>query len=597
MKYICQLKDGYMLAELVPNRTYGIVHTGYPYPDTEKPSQEMLEDLRRSLDVKDGGGIETVAQLADSLSYLLGQKVVLNRKMLKSLLNTGTIKLNFTIYDETASVLFDCPLFTVYLITEVYRSTMFSMVVNYLEDESVTGGNSSMILCHIHKGICQLKVRTAKPDNYYIRAFDRALESELSISGADLKLYLTKISENLDKINTGVELFNKDFMYEGFICQGTNLTIVERFERDSSQLCSSLGDKLNAWGTYLHSNDSSNTIRRTFEEIYKFDMFCLHEKYAFVQGSCFKLALMCIFYSLLEESQQKLKLKTDIMRNVTGLIKRLGVFSSKFYYIIKDDNIWLLGSPYIYFGTKKGILPHGTIYTENQKNGIMTMPDGRKVFAICLHYDWGGLITDYEARLYQYFVLKQKRSIFNRQIPYWGSEYEEGHDSAFDGIDPVDEENRSIRNILKVLQPNFDKLFLFGEYGNKDMAQVLTNVYCYKSAVLRCSSLYKKALNWATQGVDFSEGEEDFILSIASAYSRNLSVGIEFQFFNTKYDDKIMPRISDDFIKKLYSVLKVYILTRSAFEEEDTVEVFRDFDYCFESSDYTLRALFRRKRV
>lgn len=50
MKYICQLKESFMLA-MIDKETFRVVKTGYPYPDTKKPSAEMLRDLLRYLKV------------------------------------------------------------------------------------------------------------------------------------------------------------------------------------------------------------------------------------------------------------------------------------------------------------------------------------------------------------------------------------------------------------------------------------------------------------------------------------------------------------------------------------------------------------------
>ena len=45
MKYICQIKEGYMLAQEGTDDKLVITFTGYPYPDTEKSSFEMMQDL------------------------------------------------------------------------------------------------------------------------------------------------------------------------------------------------------------------------------------------------------------------------------------------------------------------------------------------------------------------------------------------------------------------------------------------------------------------------------------------------------------------------------------------------------------------------
>lgn len=44
MRWVSQLKDGYMLKE-TSNKEYIKVHTGYPYPDTDRPQKEQLYEL------------------------------------------------------------------------------------------------------------------------------------------------------------------------------------------------------------------------------------------------------------------------------------------------------------------------------------------------------------------------------------------------------------------------------------------------------------------------------------------------------------------------------------------------------------------------
>lgn len=50
MKWICQLVNGRMLA-MISKDIFQVISTGYPYPDTEKPSAEMLRCLLAYLDI------------------------------------------------------------------------------------------------------------------------------------------------------------------------------------------------------------------------------------------------------------------------------------------------------------------------------------------------------------------------------------------------------------------------------------------------------------------------------------------------------------------------------------------------------------------
>lgn len=71
MNWICQLKDGYMLAQ-VNKTTYRVIHTGYPYPDTKYTAQVAIPMMLDDLDIKLNGELSVRTMQILMEPYLSG---------------------------------------------------------------------------------------------------------------------------------------------------------------------------------------------------------------------------------------------------------------------------------------------------------------------------------------------------------------------------------------------------------------------------------------------------------------------------------------------------------------------------------------------
>lgn len=570
MRYISQLNKGYMLVSSDDGEKFKVKQTGYPYKSTEFPSQTMLDNLLTEFHIKGKAVVQTVADLIELMSDKYKLDTTYTRREMCQMLEFGSV-------DPFSSELFECKYFSVYSISDKYASYFYRNIKDKLvsfhpQDEHSRG----LFIVHWHKGVSEEDIPTSLPTKETFSFFDTTLTNKIDLRTEDFIFCLDLIYDNLDKLGLGGALFDPEIVLESYSAyeisgRGTNTA-----NRQLGVLISDILPYFNFFEEYMECRDSKNPVMRTLKELFGCDLFFGVKNYSILRKQYpFQLGLQCCVYPLLKEGVRKEECTGRIKGLVNEIAWAMGTSGTAMYYIIKDDDIILLTSPYIDL-----VVDRDSILLSKEKEiGLVSLDNNEQMLGFNLGKDVKGLLQGIEYRLYQYVILINSSFGAMRTIMYYPDSKLKLDD------DQKKSESRgtwfSYRNALKAIVPNFDRLYLMGAYNNLAMLNVLELYYhVYDNSIHHAD--YTFALDYAL-GDSYTVEEKSFILmlgridNIAKKTLTNEDLG------------KLNPVISEDFVKKLEVVFKIGSLLRVCSSKATLTNMLRQlkFDYKYENFTFT----------
>lgn len=582
-----------MLAETVWQKEYRVVYTGYPYPDTVKPQQDMIDDLLRQFHLYRVSRVTSVSQLADILGVLFDKKVVITDKQMKKLLKTGKLPKLEEQKDTGYYVFFDCKFFSVYYIDDID----FSSVFEEIKDQCIgtpgnTGGyergvSRKALIFHSHK--CKSPKRLGTPNsNKRVHEYEEFVNSfmlKFSYGIEELKNILNQIYDNLEKLDFRYRFLDSTKEEESLFCYPVLNTASDNMRSMGNRIAIAVFSLFEFWDAYKYKASKGNALRRTFEEIYGYDIFNMaEERVRYTQ--IFDLGVSCCMYQI-TTGEERMKYREIAKSLCDDFMVRLDDSGSRFMYTIKDGDIILYTSPYFGKLLEMQNLGMGSLYRQEDGVGLVNMPNGEKVYALNLGNRVRNVLTGYEYRLYQYFRLRELVIESGRNAPY------------FDGKRIISKHIRdgneaggtyfSYRGVLKTIKSNFDRLYLMGEYGKLSYQDILEGCYCYTFYKSERPDLYVYALDYAV-GDNFTNEEKSFILMFNCMSKFN-------SLFSSMRPESLAPDFTEEFIQRLKGVLKIKLLELVYTNEDEVRDCLKNKVFCFVYQKYTLSGAFMQRKV
>lgn len=576
MKYLCQLRNGYMLAVTDDKKTFGVVKTGYPYPDTDYSSQEMLDKLLKAFRIKDCSEIITVSELADVLEEYFDKNIEISHITFKQLLKTGKLDLSF----DGINIFFECNFFSIYWVDEISTSGAYKAIQNRARVIGDSSRANSALILHIHKGVQTFKVSSSRPNEIvkYWEDFKAQFVERMKWELEPMQRCLDTIYDHLDEIKVLAAYFNKDHCEEGFRVFPIHYTPNFKLDIPMYGLVSTIREYFNSWEYYKIGR--AKTITKSLEDIFGYDVFAETNQPGYVET--FKLGAQLLEWGT-SETLDRDQLRYEIERLVLKLVKKQSIYCSKWYYIVENGDIILLASPYIYFARTREVEFDGTFVTGTQKLELREMDDGRKFCAINLASISDGLMTDYESRLYQYFFLRHLSKPLESIIEYYGT------------VDEEQYKGYNNRNVLCAIKPNFTRLLMMGAYEETNVCKIALEVYGFRGFGKCEIKNYIPAVENAAQlSTDLTDAEKVFILCMPSyiAGIMRRKCVLKFPVNKDSIDRNLLPEISNTFLEKLKPVFRVYLLSNYTSSRWTIERYLEEFEFYFDYKMYTFSAQF-----
>lgn len=575
MFYICQLRDGFMLAQ-EKRGVYKVVETGYPYMDTNLPSQTMLNSLLRHFNIYDSAKVRTIEELADALKPVFGLDKAMTANELKSILAYGILP--FEVEDSLYKV-FDCKYFEIYQVYG-YRTK------EVLRDLKNRGYNSPSynFLNFNHAYILHSRAKnnevlfedaSLSTDTDNVRYFIKELEKRIGLSISDFKLILDTIYDKI--IETGFYFLCDEEDEIEILPDVTNGGTSSPIEATATVRW--LLSWFNPWEEYCKHSNMDSAIKRALEELEGCNLFN-RVNYRYFGGETVALGLLLCYYGVADKSEKE-RVKEYIKDLIISTTNRLGLTSSDLFYGVENDNIVLLMSPYTKYNEISNVTHN--LLSKIKDIHIRKMPNGEDMCALSMGMTVTlKTLTDVENRWLQYFVLRDFAYIMNCKVQYCDLNIEEWYSKA-----AVPDVKFTLRDSLKAIQPNFDRLFMMGAYESVSIETVASNVYNYtryENSVFDPN--YLPALEFAMQGQsEFTFNEKAFLLGFVNIIDAEYD-GSEHYFnfciFRKWYGEKLAPVLSDEFIEKLKVVFKMYIIAYRLTEPAYQLATFR-FEFLYKN--------------
>lgn len=570
MKYISQLNKGYMLVSSDDGEKFKVKQTGYPYKSTEFPSQTMLDNLLTEFHIKDKAVVQTVADLIE----LMGDKYRLDnlytRREMCQMLEFGTI-------DPFSSELFECKYFSVYSISDKYASSFYKNIKDKLvgfhpQDEFSRG----LFIVHWHKGVAEEDIPTSLPAKETHSFFDTTLCNKIDLHIEDFIFCLDLIYDNLDKLGLGGALFDPETVLESYSAYEISNVNGDTASRQLGVLINDILPYFNFFEEYMECRDINNPVMRTLKELFGCDLFIGVKNYRILREQYpFQLGLQCCVYPLLQEGVRKEECTGRIKGLVNEIAWEMGISGTDIYYIIKDDDIILLTSPYVDLVIDRDSL----LLSKEKEVGLFSLGENEQMLGFNLGKDVKGLLHGIEYRLYQYVILINSSFGAMRTVRYYPDSKLELDD------DKKRSESRgtwfSYRNALKAIVPNFDRLYLMGAYNDLPMVDILEMYYhVYDNSIHHAD--YTFALDYALDD-SYTVEEKSFILMLGRVDAANRKSLINEDL------GKLNPVLSEDFIKKLEVVFKIGFLVRLCSSRTTLATMIRQLKFDYKYEDFTFK--------
>ena len=592
MEFICQLKDGYMFAQIGKDK-YAAVHTGYPYPDTKQPSQVGFDELISNLGIKSNPKY-TVEYLISLMTPFVSNDMLLSEETLCLLLQTGDPSIIAGREKSRVSVFFDCSFFTIYYIENMNNSAFFTQACEKMTSPDAQG--DWCFLVHYHKW----KDTLYKPvlvDKFKIagnKQFDRVFRQVFDVSEEKFAFYYNELYKIIPKLGLQHYFFDKETCVEQFhICS------YKAPRAALTDLQTSISCVLSLHSVYSDFDNSDGQIGRALRQVYGFNVIKDQQLRNMITtnsglGSMQLLALYSCVYNE-SSSVNKENIAKDIDDVLKEIIRSLGtLFCDLEVGLSSGDDLQFLTSPYLYFMYKHNMFSMDTNYVYSvlaaSKSRLSINPKTEKCRVVFNAFkDLNAKY--YEKKLLYYFVAtKLESAISNGRVTY-----KDGH-SVF-----------SHRNALKTIVPNFDRLVLMGAIDNgMDIPFMLSVRFSFNLAFVGGTSLVPEVLDSALDEMDcFLEEEKSFITLLPFARTDFTKRDDDYYFTLTLFNGHRIvdeegyytPRFRDSFLKNVRPVFEMLaIVSCVKVPERGIARLYKDYTREFSYSCGIFSVVLKKRR-
>lgn len=550
MFYICQLRDGYMLTQ-DKRGVYTVTETGYPYMDTKLPSQEMLDGLIRYFEINDSAKIRTIKELADILTPLFGSFQPITGEELKSILLNGVLPFKA---ENTLYKVFECKYFSIY---QVYAYKTRE-VLKYLSEkgympksEFVNYNHACILHSHARNKEVLFENVSLNTDIHTSRLFLKELERRIGLDISEFKLILDTMYDKASE--TGCYFMCDDADAIEVLPDVTHGRVSSPIEATATVRW--LLSWLNPWKEYCRCSSMDGSAKRALEELMGCNLFN-RVNYKYFGGETVSLGLYLWYYGVADFSE-KARVKDRLKELIDSSVNRFSFTSSEMFYTIENDNIVLIMSPYVKYVDNP---LSNKLLSRTLGKQLRKMPNGEDMCVVTIDpRNVFKCLTDVERRWFQYFIMRHLAYVMSCRIKYCDLKNEEWYNPT--GIPDV---KFTLRDSLKAIQPNFDRLFMMGAYNTNDIATVASIYYLYEGTNNSYfDSNYLPALEFAMRNQsEFTFSEKAFLLGFTDTIDLEYD-GSEhhycFCLFSKRFSEKLAPALSDDFLEKLKPIFKMYL--------------------------------------
>lgn len=593
MKYICQLRDGYMLKEL--DNAYLVEETGYPYQDTELPSQEMFDNLRAELGIKDDAKY-TISYLADVLSPYFGVYKMLSRASLRQVIETGS-----TILRDPYAVFFESKLFSVYYFEHASTSEELHKICGNPNFSGYFGRSTSAFVIHIHKDKKGFQLERPMPSEFFFEFnyFKRFVKETLGVSVQELQEKIDLVCERGD-LDCGV--FRQSIKKELLLMEQFDISMESDNEKVISDLKQAvefvlrrIADNTSLGDLYNLSKEDDSLVGKVFIEIYGYNMFrrLARKERAGESFYAWMIGLYCYLYSISTTQAEKDNCEKVLEHQVRGILKSLWVVYAEYSTEIQGDRVVLLGDPYLNECLELGILDpkharfeHELLFMGSRLNKHLRIRSPHEAYYEVSLDLLDNSISLFERKLFQYFLYCRFWSCVRRRF----DDNKAGHTDF------------STRNVIKTMVPNLDRLIVMGEISTTDFESLMTQKYAFlREGEFEMDKL-PLLLDNALDEVDYFTDEEKSFIAIMPLLKRTLNndggdVTISFGLLRPTEDiDGIYkPRFRSEFLEKIKPVLRVLAAVYSCKSPYRCNEILTKYDVYYAKNSYKFELTFGKR--
>lgn len=599
MEFICQLRNGYMLAE--ENNEYKIVRTGYPYPDTRLSSQEMLNELVKKLGIEKTDFEITISLLADRLQPIFDNGIVFNKKAFKKVLE-DTVRNERAIKGYIYSVFFSSSLFSIYYF---YKS---SVAMHYFKDTNIKEHSSTfykgdaLVVLHFHtdKNTLKLPEPFDREKEPIFTTFDSLFEERYSINVEKMESLLDIIEKHRGSLTKSKIL---DFSSPFEDIKGVYSEVKDDAVVDKLNLKYALGSIFNYIDTALDLTElikepspSHQVLVSVIKEIYGYDLIrgLFNSDFITDIGKLSTLLLSCVAYYAEKDSVTRCILKTRIKSLVNDFIATREINVIKTHFVSVNGDTHVRTFPFVYEVFQNGNyrrIIHNVLQTSLLLGGDETNK--------CIIEDKEGLCW-YDVDISK--VLKGVSPYVNKLFQFCLSvDYNEFDMSSLE----LGHTEYSVRNVMKTMVPNFDRLFLMGAFNGNNTHAVfleLCNVSLFETYD---RDKVVRALDDALADDDyFTDVEKSFIMALhlflRRMDSENDTTWITINLLNDSSSaeevELFYPRFREGFVEHLEPIVKmlaILYMCKDVYKLSDFM-LMHDIDYKFDGSSFIVSSTRRR---
>lgn len=596
MEFICQLRNGYMLAE--DNNEYKVVRTGYPYPDTRLSSQAMLNELVEKLQIKKTDYEITISLLADRLEPIFDNDAVFSEKVFKTILE-DCIENEREIKGHIYSVFFSSPFFSIYYFYDSDEAIAYFSGTELTDYTVFFKRTDAAIILHFHvdKNTVKLPEPFDRKKEPVFANFDAIFKENYGVSVEQMETMLSSADKHRGSL-TKDKLLDLTSPFEGLDC--VHSSVENNGSIDNLNLSFALKTIFLTIDTMLSFSDLAKinnpgypVLSSVAKEIFGYNiirgLFC-SELYFDLKLQTFGLS--CILYYIETDAVTKCILKTRIKSLVKEFIatREVGTLDVKFVSI--DGNIHVRTFPYAY-----EIFQHGNFNSIGCISFQTNLLLGGDTTNKCIVEDEDGLcwydidlsrvlkgVSSYENKLFQFWV-----AIFVQEFNV--NKLELGHTEY------------SVRNVIKTMVPNFDRLLLMGAFNETTPNGVLVSRYNVSLFETYDRDKVVRVLDDALDEENFfTDIEKSFIMALYT-FMKSIetdngvtTVRITLLVKHSEYMELLKPKFREGFLEHIEPIIKMYVVVNRCSNVYGMAEYIKKHDMDFSFDGLSFVVTIKRKK-
>lgn len=600
MEYVCQLRNGYMLVR--NGIEYRIKRTGYPYPDTPLPSQAMLDNLIDELGIKQTDTEYTISLLANTLEPYFGSSAILRESTLKEIIE-NSIGVVSDGSNDNYSVFFSCKFCSIYYVESINDSKVFQNFIRasnryYLN----TSASRSAFIIHFHdeRNKPKLPVETPRDKVQEYTTFSMLFRERFKADIEKVEGYLNLLYSRRSELSIPEEKFklttDLEYAEHAYFMQSNDVCEFESNMRFAFQsIAQRLLEGINLEHLYRSASAGRGIIKDVVCSIYSYNT--VQDTYSEPNQSSgfafWMLSLYSCVYYFADDNVVRSTLKSRINELLKGIYQYIGLSSSRLNVEVKDGDVLLLTSPFVYKCFKdKSIEIRKSDMLCSFLNWVCLDGDesnkkliNSKEYGTVLAVNFGKIlqgVSAYENKLFQYFLAERLLEVVGKDC--YGCK--EGHTDF------------SLRNAMKTILPNYDRLVMMGAIGSTDPRMIASIVYNFSAIGLYSKKKVLQILdNALDETTDFTDEEKSFIFGVSSLVAEvDNYKGDPYVLYrlitNIEHcDPKLRPNFRKGFVESLEPVFKMSALAnicKSPYECNELLEKYT-LDYEFNGSRFLVQ--------